>query len=377
MPPSAPTTPTRKTRSHTSAGSPRRVQPPRSTSKSSPKGQVLGKEQPSPKGQVSGKQKPRLQKQKAPQTTPSGPSVASDADSIEAILEKLVQVHGIEALLVALQDQHGPAFADAQRVLIAARKSFSSVRYQDVMKAFHMNINPPDDAFRDWKDLEIPETLLPRSVIEDITDRIYEGYRTNGSPSELGNEAATADFLSGPFKVLLSLFGGILRNKPEQPIPGNDLNSGGRVEVEVLCRDAILFFLREYKWDVHRNFLDSVAQVCCELYTIHHLNRRLNQDAAEHPSLLPPVRGSLCDARSTYFIGYDGKEFSKRIVPHTRSSDTTEAHISTLLDVSQFTFAILLEGYVNVLELYHARSHLRSACVDVRVQPVLYCTLSS
>ncbi|KAJ6466299.1 hypothetical protein C8R45DRAFT_485216 [Mycena sanguinolenta] len=98
-----------------------------------------------------------------------------------------------------------------------------------------------------------------------------------------------------------------------------------------------------------------------ELYAVRQLNQRLNDAAELDPSLFPPVRASLCDARFAYFIGHDGKEFSERIVPHARPSETVDAYISSSIDVAQVTFVILLEGYVNVLELYHARSGIQNS----------------
>jgi hypothetical protein len=75
----------------------------------------------------------------------------------------------------------------------------------------------------------------------------------------------------------VSLFGGILRDRPENPIAGIDLSSGGRVEGEIFCHVNLLIFLRELK---HRsqmlpgpNFQKALAQLLCELYgmisTIH------------------------------------------------------------------------------------------------------------
>ncbi|KAF7357590.1 hypothetical protein MSAN_01355400 [Mycena sanguinolenta] len=348
---SSPSTPVRKTRSTTAAESPTRDSPGNNSKRKS-QGDIQG---------TNSKTTP-----KRPRTVPSSSSIASEnPDCLVEIFDTLVEQHGLETLLEVLQNQQGSEFTDAQLVLLAARKAFSNVRYEDVMTAFCMNINPADDVFRDWKDLEVPETLLPGSVIGDIANKIYEVYRTDEPPSELGNEAAKAAFLSAPVKALLNLFGGILTNKPERPMRGNDLN---RVKVQIFCQGTILFFLREYKRNVHRNFPDTLAQVCCELYAVHQCNRRLNKDAAElDPSLLPPVRASLCDAQFTYFIGYDGKEFSKRIVPHARLPDTVDDYISTAIDMAQATFPILLEGYMNILELYRARSDHKSHDRPVRM----------
>jgi hypothetical protein len=66
------------------------------------------------------------------------------------------------------------------------------------------------------------------------------------------------------------LFGGVLRDRPEKSVPGTDLSSGRNVEGEVFCRDQMLVFLRELKYQLdgraQKAFADSLAQIICETY---------------------------------------------------------------------------------------------------------------
>ncbi|KAJ7745439.1 hypothetical protein DFH07DRAFT_16580 [Mycena maculata] len=191
----------------------------------------------------------------------------------------------IPGLLIALQHAHGPEFIDASKTF------FSEAKYASVAAA--------EDPFVGWDDLAVPDVMLPANVVRKLVTRTME------SIPELGNEAATGLFLSG---TLVGLFGGTLRDKPEKSFPGTELRRGG----EIFCRDEMLMFLREREHQPQKNFLDSLAQVLCELFAVWHLNRRMN--AGISADKLTPVRACLCDASETHFLSYNGLRFSKRSV---------------------------------------------------------------
>ncbi|KAJ7827081.1 hypothetical protein B0H13DRAFT_1917836 [Mycena leptocephala] len=86
------------------------------------------------------------------------------------------------------------------------------------------------------------------------------------------------------------LYGGILKERPEKPIPGTTLSGGGRLDVEIFGRDTSFTLLRESKHKVHGDFLQNIARACCELFATWQLNRRNNKDATvKEPALFMPV----------------------------------------------------------------------------------------
>ncbi|KAJ7774995.1 hypothetical protein B0H16DRAFT_82569 [Mycena metata] len=259
----------------------------------------------------------------------------------------------------ALEQTYGSEFSDVNQAFIAAKKSFSKANYDEVMRYFSMDVDA-EDPLRNWKDLEVAEACLPESVLRDISLHIYRSYATHGSPAELKNEAATAAFLLGPFQCLTCLFGGILRDKPEQFIPGTTLSGGGRVEVEIFCRETVCTLLRELKFDVHKDFAHNVGQACCELFATWQLNQRNNKDAAvKEPALFIPVYVTLSDTNSSYCLSYDGKEFRRKALPAIPPTTSAQDYVWASLQVAQYLFAVLLDGYNKTLKLYQARSEHR------------------
>jgi hypothetical protein len=131
-----------------------------------------------------------------------------------------------------------------------------------------------------------------------------------------------------------------------------------------------------------------------------HFNRSLQQDTKDRRNLIP-VFGCLRDARSAYFLSYDGKTFKKRIFPKVRSpgpgATQLEIHkyiresfesafscsflfffydrgrsIFNLKTVHQYTFVLLLEGFVNATGFYHKLSVRRTETGDVSAQLQCY-----
>ncbi|KAF8173748.1 hypothetical protein K438DRAFT_2023304 [Mycena galopus ATCC 62051] len=233
---------------------------------------------------------------------------------------------------------------------MAARKSFSYVNYDEVVDFFQLPRNKTDP-LKDWPALETPQIRLPVSVMHDVSDQVYRALATHGSPPEVPTRGQQRCL--SPFRALTRLFGGVLRER-EQSIPGTTLSGGGRVEVDIFCHDAVVFFLREYKFDVQGNFSKSLAQACCELYARWHLNKRGNKDTSIHRSA--PVRTCLCDALNTYFIGYNGRFFSKHIIPTPVPASSLRNYVAVTQEVAQYSFGILVEGYNAVLKSHYARS---------------------
>ncbi|KAJ6530361.1 hypothetical protein DFH09DRAFT_1411186 [Mycena vulgaris] len=255
------------------------------------------------------------------------PAVKTDYDSIS-------WARGIQGVLESLLEDDGTDFADANKAFMAARKSFSEAQYEDVAPFFELNMNI-DDPFKDWNDLDVPQSHV--------------------SPGS----ASDAAFLAGTLQTLVCLFAGILRDKPEQHLPGTALSSGGR---EIFCREERLLFVRELKHDVGAKFTEALAQVLCELFAAWHLNRRYNKDVlVDH---LGPVRACLCDASSAYFIGYDGSQFSRHVVASPAKWATVEEHVLSSLEIAQYTFGVLLEGYAEAIQLYGKRSISRGKAGD-------------
>lgn len=61
----------------------------------------------------------------------------------------------------------------------------------------------------------------------------------------------------------MSLWGGVLLDGPEAPMPETLLSSGGRVECDVYVQKNTSIHLGEYKT---RITFDTVAQAMCEMY---------------------------------------------------------------------------------------------------------------
>ncbi|KAJ7594573.1 hypothetical protein C8J56DRAFT_885133 [Mycena floridula] len=261
---------------------------------------------------------------------------------------------------------------------MSLRKSFSQAKFEEVAQFLHLRCNI-QDPFEGWNDLDVPELILPTSVIQDLSERTMQSLVSPGPVSNLGNEAATGLFLAATFQTLVCLFGGILRDKPENVIPGTDLSSGGKIEGEIFCQEELLVFVRELK---HENqlrsptlFAKSLAQVMCELFAVFHLNRKLNKDV--DAAKLIPVRACLCDTTNTYFISFDGNCFARRVFRYNGGKmgagsvepEDMEQYVNYALTVHQYTFSMLLEGYCSALTLYYQRSFKRGNDGDVMLVP--------
>ncbi|KAJ6530359.1 hypothetical protein DFH09DRAFT_1411173 [Mycena vulgaris] len=269
------------------------------------------------------------------------PAVKTDYDNIS-------RARGIQGVLESLLEDDGTDFADANKAFMAARKSFSEAQYEDVAPFFELNMNI-DNPFEDWNDLDVPQVLLPTSVLREVCTCALQSHVIPGSASD-------AAFLAG---TLVCFFGGILRDKLEQHLPGTALSSGGR---EIFCREERLLFVRELKHDVGAKFTEAPAQVLCEFFAAWHLNRRYNKDVpVDH---LVPVRACLYDASSAYFIGYDGSQFSRHVVASPAKPATIEEHVLSSLEITQYTFGVLLEGYAEAIQLYGKRSISRGRAGD-------------
>ncbi|KAJ7353438.1 hypothetical protein DFH08DRAFT_804993 [Mycena albidolilacea] len=120
--------------------------------------------------------------------------------------------------------------------------------------------------------------------------------------------------------------GGVLAPQLEQRIPGTEESDGGRVEGQVFCRKELLVILRELKHRLGRRFPPQLRKFSanCSMWhpdlwskpiilrtAAYHLNKRSHQDSDE----VIPVRACLSDASKNFFIGYDGKICSKKIIP--------------------------------------------------------------
>ncbi|KAF8130906.1 hypothetical protein K438DRAFT_1886087 [Mycena galopus ATCC 62051] len=243
---------------------------------------------------------------------------------------------------MALSETHGSEFVDVNQAFMAARKSFSKATYEEVMAYFKMDVDL-EEPLKNWKELDVPEVRLPESVLQDISMYIYRSYAIHGSPSDLNNGAAAA-FLPGTAATH----------------SGTTLSGGRRVDVEMFGRDTACTLLRESKHREHADFLQKIAQACCELFAAWQLNRHNNKDATvKEPALLIPVYTILCDGDMTYFLAYDGKDFRRRIVPGVPLVSSVEEHVWASLQVAQHIFAVLMEEYNNVLRLYSEhRGHI-------------------
>ncbi|KAJ6535995.1 hypothetical protein DFH09DRAFT_98697 [Mycena vulgaris] len=208
------------------------------------------------------------------------------------------------------------------------------------------------------------------SVITKLSLRTIESFVSPGSIPELGIKAANGPFTSTSFQFLVSLFGGILRDKPENilPLAGTDLSSGGQFEAEIFCREEMLILIRELKHckRLQTDFLKALAQVLCELFAVWHLNRQGNEDIDE--AKLIPVHACLYDGVDAYFISYDGDKFRRHAIsgpPPVKGLGGIEEYTEASLKVHHYTFALFLEGYFKTLQLYHERSVRRGSSGDV------------
>ncbi|KAJ7919612.1 hypothetical protein B0H13DRAFT_2656670 [Mycena leptocephala] len=138
----------------------------------------------------------------------------------------------IEGVLQALQEDYGPTFADSNKAFMAARKPFSDAEYEEVAAFFNLNVNT-GDPFEGWIELDVPQMLLPKSVLREVGIRCLQSHVSPCAASDLKNEAGTAGFLAGPLQTLNCLFGGIRTARPKQHLPETVLSSGGRVEGEI------------------------------------------------------------------------------------------------------------------------------------------------
>ncbi|KAJ6567759.1 hypothetical protein DFH09DRAFT_1314267 [Mycena vulgaris] len=262
-------------------------------------------------------------------------------------------------ILAALRNNHGTSFIDASKTFLALRTPFSEAKYSVVAPFFGFS-SSPDTPFAGWGDLSIPNIMLPTAVIKKLVTKTIESFVSPGSIPELGNETVTGRFLSGTFQSLVCMFGGILRNKPEHSVPVTVLSSGGEFEGGIFCRDEMLIFVRELKHrhQLQKEFLDSLAQVLCELFAVWHLNRRTNADVITDK--LIPVRACLCDGSETHFLSYDGINFSRFSITTSTSLvkglEGVEEYMDHSLQANNYTFALLLEGYYDSLKLYYERS---------------------
>ncbi|KAJ7228375.1 hypothetical protein GGX14DRAFT_554474 [Mycena pura] len=243
---------------------------------------------------------------------------------------------GIRGVLILLQEEG--AFADATHTFMATRRSFSKAGYEEVAAFFRIHDNNKMNPFDGWPDLEVPEVLLPCSVLEQICER------------DIDSQAGIVASMAGPYQVVLSLFAGILRDRPEQRLAGT------LVEGNIFCREKLLLFVR-VKLETGIWFTRALAQVLCELHAAWHLNRRLNAFVG-----LPMVFASLSDADNSYFIGYNGKKFYQRAVANPVDGSILDHASNALLTNSMF--GVLLDGYLAAIKLYARRSVARGSQGD-------------
>jgi hypothetical protein len=69
--------------------------------------------------------------------------------------------------LEALHADYETKCFDTKMTFRAARKSFSNAKYEEVAAFFRMKINK-EDPFEQWEELDVPEMLLPASVLDEI-----------------------------------------------------------------------------------------------------------------------------------------------------------------------------------------------------------------
>ncbi|KAJ7441972.1 hypothetical protein B0H11DRAFT_2204659 [Mycena galericulata] len=307
-----------------------------------------------------------------PSDSPSSKKRKIDESNIDDIdLDATFQEKGIDGLFDLLTQELGTKLVDKMTKFLAHRKPFSEVTYEAVADYFGL-AGTEADPFEGWGDLEVLEIILPTSVTETLVSRIIESCVSPGPVPELGNEAATGLFLTGSLQSLTTLFGGILQNRPEAMMAGTDLSWVGKIEGEVFCCEGTLVFVRELKYRAQyatKKFLKSLGQVLCELFAAWHQNRRVNNDIDEN--LLMPVHALLYDASDAFFISYDGVKFRKRIfrnlVPSAKGEEPQEAignYAYNSLLIENYTFALLLEGYLDTVRLYHQRSLRRGNVGD-------------
>ncbi|KAJ7447100.1 hypothetical protein B0H11DRAFT_2248525 [Mycena galericulata] len=252
---------------------------------------------------------------------------------------------GIVGLLNELQ--LGTESTEPMSTFVALRKPLSEAQYEAVAKYFGL-VGNEENPFKEWKDFDVPDVMLPTSVMEKLTSRTIESFVS---------ESATGSLSSGALQSLVWLFGGILRDRPENRVPETDISSD---EGAIFCRDEMLFLVRElkYRQSGKTKFLQALTPVLCELFAVWHLNRRQNTHI--DPTMLIPVHACLYDAADVYFLSYDGVSFRRRIFLNTRSPATVikdlQEHIYGTLNVHKYTFALLLEGYYNSLTLNYERS---------------------
>ncbi|KAJ7681147.1 hypothetical protein B0H17DRAFT_1206085 [Mycena rosella] len=123
-------------------------------------------------------------------------------------------VDGTRGVLKSLPVQHG-TLVDVPKTFLTLKTLFSEAKYNVVADFFHLT-GTPEDLFAGWDDLAVPAVLFPTSVVRRLSLRTMEAFVSPGSVVEPGNEAAaTGLFHSGTFQTLVSLFGGILHDKPE------------------------------------------------------------------------------------------------------------------------------------------------------------------
>ncbi|KAJ7657339.1 hypothetical protein DFH06DRAFT_1297980 [Mycena polygramma] len=270
-------------------------------------------------------------------------------------LESVLLTGGITALLSHIGHLSPATDAvDGAKSFLARRRPFSEAKWDQLSAHFGVP-GSHDDPLAFWTDLTVPEILLPLSVVKDLIMKTIQGFVYTGSHLDLTNQTAT-----GQFKFhsahLLSLFGGILRRLPEASSSGADLNSGGKVEDAIYCREYMLIFIRERK--LEQKLADSVAQVMCELWAVWQLNCKANVDVQPHPKLIP-VRACLTDGPETHFLQFDGERFSRRTFERIRllpGRARIEQYAEHALPIYRYMFALLLDGYYGTLELYYQRS---------------------
>ncbi|KAF7362687.1 hypothetical protein MVEN_00618000 [Mycena venus] len=95
------------------------------------------------------------------------------------------------------------------------------------------------------------------------------------------------------------------------------------------------------------------------------MNRFTHRDVRNERQLVP-IYACLYDLSNCYFIRYDGKRFTKRAFPRIKlpplnpSNDQIMDYARDTYPVHVFTFAVLLEGFINSTQLYHYRSVQRT-----------------
>ncbi|KAF7357619.1 putative haloacid type ii [Mycena sanguinolenta] len=286
----------------------------------------------------------------------------SDSDADMPALQIRLSKEMISTFLKALETQHGAHLHNAIRAFQQMRVPFSKAEPATVMAHFGL----ADSKFEDWPEINLPDILLPDHLYTEYCESTCKAFANPGFLSALERESATGLLLSSNFQHLVAQFGGILNNKPERPILGIDVNTGGKIEGQIFCRTDHLVHFRELKpsekMNTSQTFRPGLAQTMLDLHVGWHMNRYTHTDIP--PDRLTPVYTCVYDLSYCYFIKFDGKMFSKRTfplvqLPSVPTEDSIKNYIRETFPMHVFNFAVLLEGYICSTELYYHRSAQR------------------